>query len=179
MGTTQQTGIVSFEFNKVNLIAENDIFARPRLDRFRTGAFLLQYREEKAQFGINSTLFTGQMGSKVADEIYPHSQLYKNRIGGKHTEISHGLLSAQFQYILPNKHKAQASIGVDSERVRHAIQNRLIHDVIFLPKKWRFKTNAHVPMLDEKGEQYLFKETQKIKPATIYYNLFSNPGLFY
>ena len=46
-------------------------------------------------------------------------------------------------------------------RVRHAIQNRLIHDVIFLPKKWRFKTNAHVPMLDEKGEQIGVMETRK------------------
>ena len=179
IGTAQQTGIISLQFDQINFVAENDIFARPRLDRYRTGAFLLQFRNEKAQFGINSTLFTGQMGAKINDENYPHSHLYKNNEGGKYTESSHGLLSAQFQYILPNHHKAQANLGFDSEKVRHIIQNRLIHDAIFLPKKWRSKTNAHIPMMDSNGDQYLFKEGQKIKSTTIYYNLYSNPSLFY
>ncbi len=180
VGTSQQTGIVSFEFSQVNFIAENDIFARPKLDRYRTGAFLLQYREERAQFGINSTLFTGEMGNKVSDESYPYTHIYKNRDGGNHTEISHGLLSAQFQYVTSSSYqKIQGSLGVDSEKVRHAIQNRVVHDLIFLPKNWRKKDNAHIPMLDENGKQYLFQENQKIRPTSFYYNLFSNPGLFY
>ena len=179
IGTSQQTGIISFQFDEFNFITENDIFARPKLDRYRTGAFLVQYRKEKLQFGINSTLFTGEMGNKVNDDNYPHSHIYKNTIGGNYTSTSHGLLSGQFQYILPNHHKAQASIGIDSEKIRHAIQNRLIHDQIFLPKKWRFKINAHIPMLNDKGGQYLFKEDQTIKPTKLYYNLFSNPNLFY
>jgi len=83
IGTSQQTGILSFQFNQFSFLAENDIFARPKLDRYRTGAFLFQYRKEKTQVGINSTLFTGQMGNKIHDEKYPYSNLYKSNSGGK------------------------------------------------------------------------------------------------
>mgnify|MGYP001985987886 FL=1 len=179
IGTSQQTGILSFQFNQFSFLAENDIFARPQLDRYRTGAFLFQYRKEKTQFGINSTLFTGQMGSKIHDEKYPRSNLYESNAGGKYTASSHGLLSAQIQHILPNHHKIQANLGIDAERVRHAIQNRLIHDQIFLPKKWRSKSGAHIPMLDQDGKQFLFKDNQKVKKPSIYLNMFSNPSIFY
>jgi len=179
IGTSQQTGILSFQFNQFSFLAENDIFARPKLDRYRTGAFLLQYRNERTQIGIKSTLFTGQMGNKVYDKKYPYSNLYKSNAGGKYTASSHGLLSAQFQHVLPNHHKIQANLGVDSERVRHAIQNRLIHDQIFLPKRWRSQSGAHIPMLDQNGNQYLFKENQKVKKTNLYFNLFSNPSIFY
>jgi hypothetical protein len=179
IGTSQQTGILSFQFNRFSFLAENDIFARPKLDRFRTGAFLFQYRKDKTQIGVNSTLFTGQMGKKVHDEKYPYSNLYKSSSEGKYTSSSHGLLSAQFQYILPNHHKIQANLGVDAELVRHAIQNRLIHDQIFLPKKWQSKTGAHIPIIDQNGEQFLFKKDQKIKKPSLYFNLFSNPSIFY
>jgi len=179
IGTAQQTGILAFQFNQFSFLAENDIFALPKLDRYRTGAFLFQYRKEKTQVGINSTLFTGQMGNKILDKKYPHSNLYKSSSGGKYTSSSHGLLSAQFQHILPNHHKIQASLGIDAERVRHAIQNRLIHDQLFLPKKWQNKHGAHIPMLDQNGKQFLFKEDQKVKKANLYFNLFSNPSIFY
>ena len=180
IGTAQLTGIISFESNQINFIAENDLFARPKLDRYRTGAFLLQYRNRNNQFGVNSTLFTGQMGNKVTDEKYPYSHIYKDRTGGKFTQHSHGLLSVQYQHVFTNSYqKVQANIGVDSEKVRHIIQNRLIHDMIFLPKTWRKKNTAHIPMIDENGNQYLFRENQKIKPISLYYGLFSNHSLFY
>ncbi|MBL4592622.1 MAG: hypothetical protein JKX68_02270 [Flavobacteriales bacterium] len=180
IGTSQQTGIVSFQFSQINFIVENDLFAKPKLDRYRTGAFLLQYKHGNYQYGINSTLFTGHMGNKIKDENYPYSHLYKDTNGGKYTQYSHGLLSAQFQYVSPNSYqKVQGNIGIDSERIRHAIQNRLIHDMIFLPENWRKKNAAHTPMLDENGNQYLFKEGQKIKPASFYFNLYNNPGVFY
>jgi hypothetical protein len=179
IGTSQQTGIISFQFNQFNFLAENDIFARPKLDRYRTGAFLFQYRKEKTQVGINTTLFTGQMGNKIQDKKYPHSNSYKSSAGGKYTTASHGLLSGQLQYIAPFQNKLQASLGIESERVRHVIQNRLIHDQIFLPKKWRRKQGAHIPMLDQNGKQYLFRKEQKVMPPKFYLNGFVNPSLFY
>lgn len=180
IGTSQQTGIISFEFNQISFIAENDLFARSRLDQFRTGAFLLQYRNENYQYGINSTLFTGRMGAKIKDDSYPYSRIYKDTTDGKYAQHSHGLLSLQFQYVFPNSfQKTQASIGADSEKIRHAVQNRFIHDMVFLPKSWRKKDAAHIPMLDENGNQFLYKQNQKVKPASVYYNLFLNPGLFY
>ncbi len=173
--TSQFTGTISIQVSDFNLIAENDIFAQPILDRFRTGAFLFQYQKDKFLYGINATLFTGQMGQRVTDENYPFNHVYENTVGGKYTESSNGLLSAQVQYAGAYYQTYQGSIGVDSERIRHAIQNRFVHDFLVVQKH----INAHVPMLDENGNQYLFKEGQKIKPMKFYFNGFSNPSIFY
>lgn len=179
IGTSQQTGTISIEVDHFNLIAENDIFARPKLDRFRTGAFLIQYKTDSLALGINTTLFTGEMGKKIQDDNYPFSHLYKSNENGNYTKSSHGLLSLQAQYITDYYQQIQTNVGIDAERVRHVVQNRLIHDMIFLPKTWRKKTNAHIPMIDSNGNQYLFKENQEVKKIEWYFNAFSNSGLFY
>jgi len=51
--------------------------------------------------------------------------------------------------------------------------------MIFIPRKWHKQINCHIPMLDEKGEQYLYQKDQKIKRVNLYWNAFSNPSLFY
>jgi len=176
--TSQKTGLISVEVDHINLIAENDLFAEPKLDRFRTGAFLLKYQKDNYQFAINTSLFTGKMGERITDENYPFNHVYENTAGGKYTEFSHGLLSAQFKYVDAFYQTYQVNAGIDSERVRHAIQNRLIHDILVLPKLTG-NINAHVPMLDNKGKQYLFKEGQKVKPMKFYMNGFMNGSVFY
>jgi Bacterial toxin 23 len=171
---TQQTGIVSLQFDNFNFITENDLLARPKFDRFRTGAILIQYQKDNYQFGINTTLFTGQMGNKVKDENYPHSHLYKLPKEGKNNNFSHGLLSA-YGKVAGNYYQTyQTNIGIDSERVRHAIQNRFAHDILV-----GNGINAHIPMLDINGDQYLFKEGQEVKPMKFYMNGFMSPALFY
>jgi len=179
--TTQQTGLIALQFNRVSLITENDIFAREILDRFRTGALLLQYQYDSLfQAGINCTMWTGQMGSRqpiATPKIYP--QCYMDTVGGTYTNLSHGLLSAQFKWNVAYSQIVQANAGIDAEQVRDVLQNKLIHDMKLIPKKWQKNKNCHIPMLDDKGEPYLYKEGQKIKPARAYFNLFSNAGLFY
>jgi len=173
--TNQSTGIIAIQVNSFSFIAENDLFSgTPQLDRYRTGAFLLQYQKNRVQFGINATLFTGQMGERITDENYPFVGIYENTVGGKYTQFSHGLLSAQFNYAGDYYQTYQANIGMDSERIRHAIQNRFTHDILI-----GNGINAHVPMLDNQGGQYLFKEGQKVKPPKLYFNGFSNPAIFY
>ncbi|MGB0881809.1 MAG: polymorphic toxin type 23 domain-containing protein [Vicingaceae bacterium] len=176
--TSQRTGLISIEVGNFNLVAENDLFAQPKLDRFRTGAFLLNYQKDNYQFGLNSTLFTGQMGERVTDENYPFNHVYENRKGGKYANISHGLLSAQFKYVDEFHQTYQSNAGIDAERVRHVVQNRLIHDILVMPKLTK-NINAHLPMLDDKGEQYLFKEDQKVEPMQLYINGYLNPSVFY
>jgi len=44
--TAQATGTVSFEFGKVQLICEDDLFAGGIRDEFRTGSLLVQYRNQ-------------------------------------------------------------------------------------------------------------------------------------
>ncbi len=176
--TSQKTGTVSIQVSDYNFIAENDLFAQPKLDRYRTGGFLFQYQKENIQLGINTTLFTGEMGQRITDESYPFNHVYENTVGGKYTQFSHGLLSAQLKYVGNYYQTYQANVGIDSEKVRHTVQNRFIHDFIVLPKITK-NINAHIPMIDAKGEQYLFKEGQKVKPIKFYFNGFSNSGLFY
>ena len=178
--TTQQTGIIAIQFNTITVITENDLLARPLLDRFRTGAFLIQYQYQNVfQAAINCTMWTGRMGKTIRnDSTYP-AVGYIDTTGGVYTNYSHGLLSLQFKYHLAVSQVLQANVGIDSEKIRNAVQNKFIHDVCWLPKNWFKRYNCHIPMLDDKGNQYLYKPEQKIKKAKVYWNIYSNPNLFY
>ncbi|HOZ88406.1 MAG TPA: polymorphic toxin type 23 domain-containing protein [Bacteroidia bacterium] len=178
--TRQQTGLVAFQFDRVSFIAENDILARGYYDRFRTGGFLLQYQyENQFQAAVNCALWTGKMGRQVHDNREFNAVCYMDTTGGLYTRYSHGLLSAQFKYNVGYSQTAQANVGVDAEQIRNAVQNKLIHDMVFIPRKWITLKNCHIPMLDDKGEQYLHKPAQKIRKAKPYFNVFSNANLFY
>jgi len=177
--TKQVTGIASLQFNSVSFIIENDILAKPILDRFRTGAFLIQYQHRDIFLtAINCTMWTGKMGKTTGDSNFP-SLCYMDTTGGVYTHYSHGLLSAQLKYNIGMAQNIQANIGIDAEQVRNVMQNKMIHDFVFLPKSWFKRVNCHIPMLDDKGEQYLYKPDQKIKKSELYWNIFSNANLFY
>jgi Bacterial toxin 23 len=178
--TTQQTGIIALQFNTISVITENDLLAKPLLDRFRTGAFLIQYQYLNVfQAAINCTMWTGRMGNTCrGDTSYP-AVGYIDTTGGVYTKYSHGLLSAQVKYHLGVSQILQANVGVDSEKIRNAVQNKFIHDVCWLPKNWFKRYNCHIPMLDDKGNQYLYKANQKIKKPKLYWNVYANPNLFY
>lgn len=179
--TKQVTGIAAFQFNTISVIIENDILAKPMLDRFRTGAFLIQYQyQDKFVAAINCTMWTGQMGKRIGltnNKIY--SNCYIDTTNGIYTNYSHGLLSAQFKYNIGLLQNVQANIGVDAEQVRNTVQNKFIHDMKFIPKKWNKVKNCHIPMLDENNNQYLYDQNQKIKKPILYWNVFSNANLFY
>lgn len=179
--TTQQTGLAAFQFDKITVITENDILARPSLDRFRTGAFLIQYQyDDKFQAALNCSMWTGQMGHKKpieSNKVYSHC--YMDTTEGVYSNMSHGLLSAQFKYNVGLSQNLQANVGIDAEQVRNVMQNKLIHDAILIPKKWRSGKNCLIPMIDSTGKQYLYKNEQKIKSARPYWNLFTNGSVFY
>ncbi|MBP7810533.1 MAG: hypothetical protein KA163_14670 [Bacteroidia bacterium] len=178
--TKQSTGTIALQFGNVSLISENDLYAHPTLDRFRTGAFLIQYQHKNIfQAAINCTMWTGKMGNPIRDSKDFPSVGYMDTVGGVYTNYSHGLLSAQFKFNIGYGQNAQLNFGVDAEQVRNAVQNRLIHDMIFLPRKWYKPINCHIPMLDEDDNQFLYQSGQKIKKPSLYLNAFSNPSLFY
>jgi hypothetical protein len=155
--TSQVTGIIAFQFNHFSIISENDILAKPILDRFRTGAMLLQYQTKEFQYAINATMWTGQLGNIVKnDSLFP-GHGYINTEGGLYQNLSHGLLSAQVKWANEYGQYLQANAGMDSEKIRNALQNKALHDV--LPK------NYHMPMIDTAGNQYLYRPEQKIKKA--------------
>lgn len=179
--TTQQTGIMNLQFGAVSIVIENDILAKPLLDRFRTGAFLIQYQHlDQFQAAVNCTMWTGEMGKRVQDEGgHFIGNCYMDTTGGTYAHLSHGLLSAQLKYNIGLSQNVQANIGIDAERVRNVMQNRFIHDVGFIPASWFTRHNCHIPMIDDKGEQYIYKAGQKVKKPSLYWNVFSNANIFY
>ncbi len=169
--TSQVTGIIAFQFNHFSIISENDILAKPILDRFRTGAMLLQYQTKEFQYAINATMWTGQLGNIVKnDSLFP-GHGYINTEGGLYQNLSHGLLSAQVKWANEYGQYLQANAGMDSEKIRNALQNKALHDV--LPK------NYHMPMIDTAGNQYLYRPEQKIKKAKLFLNGYTSPNIFY
>ena len=178
--TKQQTGIIAFQIKDIALIIENDILARPILDRFRTGAFLIQYQyQDVFQAAVNCTMWTGAMGKTVRENPDFPWGCYIDTTGGTYTNISHGMLSAQLKYHMGLSQIIQANVGIDAEQVRNAMQNKLIHEVFFLPKNWFKRYNCHIPMIDTQGNQYLYQSNQKIKKPQFYWNVMSNANLFY
>jgi hypothetical protein len=179
--TTQQTGIIAIEYNNVFVITENDLLARPMLDRFRTAALLVQYQyKDIFQAAINCTMWTGQMGKRVSianNKIA--SGCYLDSTGGVYTNTSHGLLSAQVKYNPGYSQNVQLNCGIDAEQVRNAVQNKFMHDMPLIPRKWNKSKNCHIPMLDENGDPYLYGADQKIRKARLYLNAFTNANLFY
>lgn len=175
--TSQFTGLLALQFRDIRFVTENDLLARPMHDRFRTAALLLQYQyQDLYQAGLNCTLWTGKMGFKTVNDRFPNN-CYMDTVPGVYPNSSHGLLSLQFNYHPGYSQNLQASAGVDAEQVRNTVQNKFIHDLPFLPKKWN--KNCHIPMIDSEGKQYLYLENQKIRKPKLFLNLYSNAGLFY
>jgi hypothetical protein len=177
--TSQVTGIVALQFGEFSIISENDLLAKPVLDRFRTGAFLIQYQTKQFQYAINCTMWTGQMGEAIRnDSLFP-GYGYLDAKDGVYSNISHGLLSAQVKYANEYGQYLQSNVGIDAEQVRNVVQNKIIHDMPFVPKKWNKAQNVHLPMIDQEGNQYLYREGQKIRKPKFYLNMYSSPNVFY
>lgn len=178
---SQQTGILALHLKSFSLITENDILARPSLDRFRTAAFLLQYQyRDQLQVGINSTMWTGQFRRKKesSDPHFYHG-CYMDTVRSVFSNISHGLLSLQVKYQPLYYNTLQLNAGVDAEQVRNVMQNKFIHDMPFIPKAWSKSRNCHIPMLDQNGWPYVYEPGQRVRPARLYLNAFSNANVFY
>ncbi|MGZ3861742.1 MAG: polymorphic toxin type 23 domain-containing protein [Bacteroidia bacterium] len=179
MQTKQQTGTIALQFKDFSVISENDILGHTFYDRFRTGAILLQYQyQNKYQFAVNCTMWTGQMGNRMMGN--PHFPAgYMDTTGGKYTHYSSGLLSLQAKAYMDYGQNVQANVGMDAEQVRNFVQNKLIHDMVFIPRSWFKRNNAYIPMVDSEGNQYLYKDGQKIRGVEPYINVFTNAALFY
>jgi hypothetical protein len=180
--TKQQTGTLQLGFGPVSFITENDILAKPALDRFRSGAFLLQYRyQDLVEAGIACSIWTGHFKKRAEINGVPvfYNNCYMDTLNGTYTGYSHGLLGVQAKVLLPYQQYAQANIGIDAEQVRNALQNRLMHNMKFVPKEINKAKNCHIPMIDDKGGLYLYKQDQRVRKPRTYLNVGANANLFY
>jgi len=124
-------------------------------------------------------MWTGQYKESIRnDSLYPHIG-YMSAVCGSYCNLSNGLLSGQIKYANEYGQYVQGNVGIDAEQVRDVMQNRLIHDMPLIPKKWNKAQNLHIPMVDSEGNQYLYRKNQKIRKPKFYLNAYSSPNLFY
>lgn len=182
--TSQGTGTISLKFGDVYFITENDLIGNLKgKDQYRTGALGLFFTKNNLTIGTKSALWTGQTrcASMVREKEsdYPARFGYKKVDGCKHSKFSHGLLSLEASYIFDDSLIPSVAFGRDDERIRNLIQNKFIHDMRFVPKKFNTAENPHLPMLDANGNQYLFRKNQEIKPGKWFAQFGLNHGWFY
>lgn len=170
IGTSQKSGGFGLHIKQVSFIIENDIFAGQGRDRFRTSYAGLFYHNGLFNIGLNTILWTGE--TRNAPLKNPSHQFligYKDLSKMPFGKISHGILSISLDYQIFYGNTLSASIGIDDEHIRDILQNKLIHDKKFIPKKIR-NPNPNYLMLDKKGMPVI-SPSQKVAPPQFYFQL--------
>lgn len=185
LGTTQSTGLINLNIHNFNIITENDLFGNliKQHDRYRTGAFLIEYQYANTKVGITALLWTPN---------YAHCPIIINENTKKWARFGYyqdadvanrdqtvGALSLQVRQWLPYNQEASLNIGANGEQIRNALQNKFIHNQPFFPASWVKRKPPHIPMITVDSKQYLYLQDQKVKPLSFYFNLGLNTALFY
>lgn len=159
-GTSQLSGGFGLHLKNVSLYIENDVFGGQARDRFRTGIFSIAYRSGWYRLNAGIYIWTGE----TKGSFWNKSARSKTMPGGYRSlehlpygRTSHGILYGGVQFLLPYGNIAHLRVGADSEHFRHFFQNRLIHDLIFLPENVKRHT-PHYPRLNEDGCPVFEKE---------------------
>ncbi|MBL4861955.1 MAG: hypothetical protein JKY09_02915 [Crocinitomicaceae bacterium] len=151
-GTTQQSGAFGLHFKQLAIYHENDVFGGQGKDRFRTGHVQFAYRHNDFKFAAGINLWTGETTNSPWERIRmdgcPNG--FRNLENLPYGRTSHGIGYGSLTYNLPYGQDIHFKLGIDSDQIRHSFQNRLIHDLVFLPKKVERHT-PHYPRLDEHG----------------------------
>lgn len=177
-GSSQRSGGFGLHVREFSLLIENDLFAGSGRDRFRTSDFSLHYHNEIINLSVKSQLWTGDTrGVKLrntADSIYIKG--YKDLSETKFGRFSHGIIGVGVDYLVGYGNRLNLSAGVDHERIRDVLQNKIMHDKPFIPKRWR-TPNVNYPMLDMKGSPV--HETGKERPGRFFFQMGTNRSLTY
>lgn len=179
----QKTGTISVQFNRLMFVTENDAFSFIPHDRYRTAGAAFRYQiDEFTYIALQMTLWTGDPFYMTVQPIYddyPNPSGYEDMSGSRFTDNSHGILAAQIIRLLPYQQQVSMNAGVDAEQIRHALQNRFIHDLPFIPKGWNPPRQPHIPMVAADGKPYLYREGQTIRKARFWGNVNMNAPYFY
>jgi hypothetical protein len=152
VGTSQRSGGWGVHVKNLAFLFENDFFGGQGKDRFRTGHFALTYRMSSWKYSAGFSIWTGETAgtnwTKVSYDGCPNGfRILEDRPFGN---TSHGLAYMGFDYKLGNYGHLGYKLGIDSEKLRHRLQNRAMHDLVWLPKKIKRNT-PHYPILDQNG----------------------------
>lgn len=184
IGTTQNVGTIHMRFNKTVSQFSNDVFANTNgKDRYRTGGFAFGFYDNKTLYMSQLLIWTGDSHckemKKVRDSDYPARWGYRDNTECKYGGLSHGILSFGITHDVGYGRTVGAQLGSDSERIRHFVQNKVFHDLYFIPRFMNKTKNLHLPMKTADGENYLFEEGQEIRPNKFVWQFSLNPSTMY
>lgn len=178
IGTSQRSGGFGLHIQQFSLLIENDIFSGTGRDRFRTSYVGIMYHDGFFNISLNSNLWTGETRGtpliNTPDSLYLKG--YKDLRNNPFGRTSHGILNAGIDYQIMYGNVVSMRMGIDSERIRNGLQNKLMHRQVFYPKNWR-KPNTIYPMLDANGFPVHNKELAA--PACFFIQLGINRTLSY
>jgi hypothetical protein len=167
--TSQRSGAFGLQVKKMYFYHENDAFAGIAIDRFRTGDLLIQWSDSLVKIGAGLQIWTGEttgVPKQFKPEIYPRA--FKDVSSLPYGKTSHGIIYTQFQYRSLFNQTLSCKMGIDSEQVRHVFQNKLFHDLPFLPKKYQNQT-PHYPRLNTEGLPVFTKN--EVRKDKFYFSL--------
>lgn len=157
--TSQLSGAWSLHHNYFSLYFENDVFGGQAKDRFRSGILQFNYRYRDVKYFTNLYIWTGETAKSIwVRETKPGCPNgYRSLADLPYGKTSHGIWSVGAHVNAGHKQVLTAKAGIDSEQIRHAFQNRISHDLMFLPKSVKRHT-PHYPRLDKNGMPVFTKE---------------------
>ena len=186
IGSAQKMGTFHFRFDDFTIQFSNDLLGHFNyLDRFRTGAVGLGWIEQENYFNMNMLFWTGDSTERGVKKYREGESEYPARfgyraldsvVGGKY---SHGILSFGVIRDVGSGQNAGIHLGIDAEQIRNVVQNKVFHDMYFIPSFLENPKNLHIPMKMEDGNDYLFEENQKIRNPKLVWQLTLNPNLLY
>ncbi len=178
----QPTGEIGLNFGHFFLQHENDLLAAKSVDRFRTAAMRLGYQDSVHNIATSFIFWTGNKDHPNAKRInsskfsrYGYFDLSDTPFG----KYSHGILAVDYSRQLPFANQLRFSVGYDHEKIRNSIQNKFMHDLPIWPRKWNTAKSRHVPMVDQDGNSFLYKENQELRAGQFYWGIFLNSPDFY
>lgn len=150
--TSQRSGAWGIHVQNFSLYHENDVFGGQGKDRFRTGDFRISYLYNNLRFSTGIKVWTGETSNtqwiKDGTESCPNG--FKILEDNSYGNTSHGILYGGVKGAVGYNQYVSFMTGYDSELVRHFFQNKMMHDLPFMPKKYK-RTTPHYPMIDEHG----------------------------
>lgn len=178
VGTSQNSGVWNLGLKRVDVLFENDVFAGQSKDRFRTGFLSVSYRDNNQKATLGLQIWTGE----TRHSTWYHD--HQNKMPNGYREIAplaygylnHGILFGEFKQSIAFGQVGGVRLGWDSEQIRHVFQNRISHDLVWLPQRMKRNT-PHYPRLSEQGES-VFSKSQARKSSP-FYQVFLNDGLAY
>jgi hypothetical protein len=153
-GTSQRSGAFGLTLDNWSLYFENDVFGGQSEDRYRTAHLMTTYRTEFCHFISGLNIWTGETRGTpwVKDKPEDCRHGYKDLTKLPYGKTSSGIYYIGVQYAFADgKFPLRTKIGLDSEEIRHIFQNRLTHDLCWLPK-WAPHNTPHYPRLNAEGK---------------------------